>query len=305
MLRSRQVEVLRTSLIGGILCTILLILGLSFVVGAFDKAYQEYNLLLAHTSANMLSLASTSLLVPTVSRLLKQSSDENITRQSRGAAVILIVVYFAYVFFQLHTHRKFLEQPDEPSSESEQWIEVERTVGASFNIGGLISVAQGNTKRHKLNPEDIDADRMPSLSIPVAALTLSISTVLLYFVGNYAVNSIDVLSERGGVPETFIGLVLLPLLNNFDAGPIESARQNRVSVTIRITVGKCLQTALLVTPLMIIAGWGLGIEAMTLYFDGFEVASLFSSIVLLNYLIIDGTSTWYVDFRLISGLAKL
>ena len=62
--------VLQTNLIGGILSSILLILGLSIFLGGLNRIDQQFNLTVAHLSANLLSLAATSLLIPTASHLL-------------------------------------------------------------------------------------------------------------------------------------------------------------------------------------------------------------------------------------------
>ena len=244
----------------------------------------------------MLSLASTSLLVPTVSRLLKQTSDVNITRQSRGAAVLLIFVYGAFVFFQLVTHGEVFNAPHE-KSEKRQGFKIDRR-DASKGIAIIGAAFAASTQGERVQvptsePEDEDVDDIafPSLSLPIASLTLIISTTLLAFNIDAAVNSIDQLSQQAHIPKSFIGLVLLPALNNVDPGPMMFAVKDEIDVTIGITVGKCLQTALLITPLMVIVGWCMD-TPMTLYFDGFEVASLFASVILLNYLIIDGTSTW-------------
>ncbi|KAK8127052.1 uncharacterized protein PG998_002811 [Apiospora kogelbergensis] len=51
------------------------------------------------------------------------------------------------------------------------------------------------------------------------------------------------------------------------------------------TIGKCLQTALLVTPLTVLVGWGMGVDGMTLVFGGFEIVSLFTTMILLNFLL--------------------
>lgn len=54
-----------------------------------------------------------------------------------------------------------------------------------------------------------------------------------------------------------------------------------------------MQIALLVLPLMVVISWiGLGNDAMTLDFDGFQVAVLFIAVLLVNYLIQDGESHW-------------
>lgn len=48
---------------------------------------------------------------------------------------------------------------------------------------------------------------------------------------------------------------------------------------------------------MVIIAWGMGLD-LTLSFNGFEIVSLFASILLLNYLIVRGTSSCY-DLRLL------
>ncbi|KAL9109685.1 MAG: hypothetical protein Q9227_005723 [Pyrenula ochraceoflavens] len=303
LLKSRQILVLRTGLIGGILCCILLVLGLSFFFGGFNRVEQHYNLTLAHTSANMLSLASTSLLVPTVSQLLKQSSDVHVAKQSRGAAILLLIVYAAFITFQLKTHRELWNAPDEktPKRKPSRLRKGEAMRGIA-QIGAGIGASAGG--EYDLRPveseEEIDDIAIPSVPLSTAIATLVISTTLLAFNTDFAVNSIDQLSQRAHISKNFIGLVLLPLLNNVDPGPILFAVRDRVTVTVSITVGKCLQTALLITPLMVIVGWALNIDAMTLYFDGFEVASIFASVILLNYLIIDGKSTWVQGVLLVA-----
>lgn len=52
-----------------------------------------------------------------------------------------------------------------------------------------------------------------------------------------------------------------------------------------------MQTALMVMPLSVIIGWGMGID-MSLDFNGFEVASLFAAILIVNYIVQDGKSNW-------------
>ena len=125
---------------------------------------------------------------------------------------------------------------------------------------------------------------------------LAIVVILTAFCTQFAVDSIDALSQKANVSRPFIGLILLPILNN-DLTPINHAIKNDMRLTMNFTIGKCLQTSLFVTPLMVIIAWCMGLD-LTLSFDGFEVVSLFASVLLLNYLIVHGLSTWY-DLRLI------
>ena len=86
---------------------------------------------------------------------------------------------------------------------------------------------------------------------------LIIVVTLTAFFTQFAVDSIDALSSKANLSKTFIGLILLPLLNN-DLIPVKVAIKDSLHVTMDFTVGKCLQTSLFVTPLMAIIAWGMG-----------------------------------------------
>jgi Ca2+:H+ antiporter len=65
-----------------------------------------------------------------------------------------------------------------------------------------------------------------------------------------------------------------------------------MDLAISVAVESSMQIALLVIPFTAILGWILGNDEMTLSFDGFQIAVLFASVWLLNYLISDGKSHW-------------
>jgi hypothetical protein len=56
-------------------------------------------------------------------------------------------------------------------------------------------------------------------------------------------------------------------------------------------VGSSIQIALFVIPFIVTLGWILG-HPLSLYFDPFESAALFLSVVTVNYVIADGKSNW-------------
>ena len=59
------------------------------------------------------------------------------------------------------------------------------------------------------------------------------------------------------------------------------------------------QVALFLIPLLVVIGWGMGNEHMNLSFDVFQVAVLFVSVLLCNYLIGDGKSHWLEGMQLV------
>lgn len=57
-----------------------------------------------------------------------------------------------------------------------------------------------------------------------------------------------------------------------------------MDLALGVSVGSSMQIALLVTPIMVIIGWGINVD-MSLFFNIYETAVLFASVVMVNYLI--------------------
>jgi Ca2+:H+ antiporter len=72
---------------------------------------------------------------------------------------------------------------------------------------------------------------------------------------------------------------------------VTMAMKNKMNLSVGIAVSSSLQIGLLVTPVLVIAGWAIG-QPMTLFFDDFETVILFASVLIVNYLIQDGRSNW-------------
>jgi Ca2+:H+ antiporter len=122
----------------------------------------------------------------------------------------------------------------------------------------------------------------------VALLTLIIGVTLLGFNTSFAVDSIDGLTSTH-LSASFVGLILLPLLS-IDLMPIKCARLDKLDLTIMASAGKALQTSVLITPLIVVIGWIMGIEEMGLLFDEFQVISLFVAVLLFSFQISGGKS---------------
>jgi Ca2+:H+ antiporter len=108
------------------------------------------------------------------------------------------------------------------------------------------------------------------------------------------VDGISAVTEGGSVSEEFVGLILLPIVGNAaeHATAVTVACKDKMDLAIGVAVGSSMQVALLLIPLMIIIGWIMGNDGMTLSFDGFQVAVMFVAVLLVNYLIGDGKSHW-------------
>ncbi|PYH49252.1 hydrogen/calcium exchanger domain-containing protein [Aspergillus saccharolyticus JOP 1030-1] len=288
-----EVVIVQTSLIGSMLSNLLLVMGMCFFFGGIDRLEQHFNPVVAQTAASLLALAVASLIIPTAFHAWSDAGDTGIAELSRGTSVILLVVYGCYLFFQLKSHTEIYNAPSPKVERRRQKVNEGDASRGLAQIGKMTASMAGE---HAQNVElqEPDDEEQPQLSIWVAILTLVISTVFVALCAEFMVDSIDALTEQGNISETFVGLILLPIVGNAaeHATAVTVACKDKMDLAIGVAVGSSMQIALLVLPLIIVIGWGMGNDDMTLYFDAFQVILLFVAVLLVNYLIADGKSHW-------------
>jgi Ca2+:H+ antiporter len=191
------------------------------------------------------------------------SSKEIILVLSRGTAIILLLLYILYLFFQLKSHSELFD--DE------------------------------NAQLNEVEEENRVLDPIP------AAVALLLVTVLVAICADYLVGSIDAVVESTNLSRTFIGLILLPIVGNAAEHVTACivAYKGKLNLAIGVALGSSLQIALFVTPAMVILGWIIH-QPMTLNFHGFETVVFFVSVLVVNYLIVDG-KTNYLEGALCIG----
>lgn len=149
-------------------------------------------------------------------------------------------------------------------------------------------------------------DVVPHLSRTSAIVMLLLTTGLVALCAEFLVGSIDYLVSSSGVSQTFIGLIILPIVGNAaeHVTAVTVAYKNKMDLAINIALGSSIQIALFVTPLMVMLGWAIGVE-MSLYFSLFETMSIFGSAFIVGYLLIDGRSNWLEGTLLIAAYVIL
>lgn len=118
----------------------------------------------------------------------------------------------------------------------------------------------------------------------------------------FLVGSIEAISSDWDLSETFVGLILLPIVGNAaeHMTAVFAATRNKMDLALGIAVGSSMQIALFVTPIMVILGWATN-QAMTLSFTMMETTSLFVSVWIVNTIISDGVSNWLEGAMLIGS----
>ena len=298
--------ILMESLIGSILANVLLLLGLSFLVGGLRRHEQYFNMTAARTSSVMLWLAPTSLSIATVFQQSSKISAEHTTAQSRVASIGLIVSYCLYLWFSLRTHYEvFAEEAQKVPERPREYVlaagAVRRALGSPLGLVGIPGTDEQGESHNSLiarmftsnlsDCQEVDDEEDPPLATLVAFMTFLISSILLYFCTDYIINSINTLIDDLGTSATFVGLILMPI-PNCDAAPITVAVRDRLDATMELTVVKSIQTVLLVTPSIVLLAWWLGMEDMNLAFGVFETVIMVVTFILLNMIIRQGRSNW-------------
>jgi Ca2+:H+ antiporter len=165
------IRVVQASLLGSIISNMLLVLGLCFLCGGWRFKEQRFGAESAQTSAAMLALAVLSLLIPATFDLSvgKQLPEAELTRLtlgvSRGTAIIMLVMYLLFLYFQLKTHTHLYNNvPDS-------------------------AVSNGHSPAISSLPEE--HHETPEMLLSVAVCCLIIVTVLVAVSAEFLVGSIE------------------------------------------------------------------------------------------------------------------
>lgn len=320
-----EIVVVQTSLIGSILSNLLLVMGMCFFCGGLNRSEQFFNTTVAQTAASLLALAVGSVIVPTVFDMAIKDMPKGhydrvskVAQLSRGVSIILLFVYGGYLLFQLKTHSSVFAEESQKvagkpfnfrgNKDLKEGAIAQGLVGPAGMVGGHAVPTHGNNENIRnhldnaphLEDEEEEGEE-PQLHFIVAVATLVISTVIIAFCAEYMVDGISAITEGDKVSKEFVGLILLPIVGNAaeHATAVTVAIKDKMDLAIGVAVGSSMQVALFVIPLLVIIGWGMGIEEMSLSFDTFQVAVLFVSVLLVNYLIADGKSHWLEGMLLI------
>ena len=180
-----------------------------FFVGGLRRSEQLYNSLVSQTSASMMTVSVASLLIPAAFHATFQSADLDETttlKISRASSIILLLVYFSYLFFQLKTHSYLYDETQTADGDSSEEPEV--------------------------------AEITPL----VAVCLLLASTGVVAVCAEFLVSSIDEMVASSGVSTTFIGLIVLPIVGNAaeHVTAVTVAYKNKMDLAIGVAVGSSM-----------------------------------------------------------------
>ncbi|KAL8677125.1 MAG: hypothetical protein Q9186_006417 [Xanthomendoza sp. 1 TL-2023] len=303
-LTQKKVDIVQESLIGSMFSNLLLVLGMCFFFGGINRVEQHFNVTVAQTASSLLALAIGSLIIPAAFEAWEAnggqdaSQEANVTKLSQATAILLLLVYAAYLLFQLRTHIDMYNAPSPKGDKRKPKPGAGDANRGVAQMGANISAVIGgaNTQETPMREPEEEKEQ-PQLHLITALLTLGISTAFVGICAEFMTDAIDPITKPcGPLPRTFVGLILLPIVGNAaeHATAVTVAIKDKMDLAIGVAVGSSMQIALLVIPFVVILGWIIGTHDpdMNLAFDAFQVILLFVTVLLVNYLIQDGKSHW-------------
>ena len=105
LIRQGELEVVKASITGSIIGNVLVVLGLSFLIGGWRREQQTFNRASAGLHSASLVIAVVGLLMPALFHLTPEASEFREEAVSIGVAIVLISIYVLSLVFSFKTHR--------------------------------------------------------------------------------------------------------------------------------------------------------------------------------------------------------
>ncbi|KAK3067274.1 hypothetical protein LTR53_015949 [Teratosphaeriaceae sp. CCFEE 6253] len=262
-----NVPVIRAAILGSILANLLFCLGICFFVGGIFHPQQTFHEAISEVGSNLMLVAAVGLVIPTIfynsltGRLSATQLEAEALRISRAAAIVLLVAFGVYVWFQARSHHGLYEDILEADEERDH-------------------------DRHK----DLAKDKLTFTEAVVAVL---IALTFVSFMAVFLVQEIEFMIEDRHISDAFIGLILIPVVEKASEHltAVDEAYDNQMNFALSHVLGASIQTALLNTPLVVIVGWGLGYD-MSLNFELFDAVVLILAIIVVGNFLRDEKSDY-------------
>jgi Ca2+:H+ antiporter len=252
-LRAGLVKVVQASLLGSIIANLLLALGLSMLIGGLKYKEQKFEIKIADLNSSSLLLAILVLLTPRAIDLTSPSIPDDVIQNFSYAASILLLIFYVFSLVFTFTSSR------EPEADLLEPV-----------------------NEHSLKP---------NLSRPI--IKLLIGTLVLVFVSEILVGSLEETVETLGLTPLFTGVILLPLFGGIVEyiTCVTAASKNKMDLAVSVATGSTLQIVLFVTPVLVLLGVVLG-QDLNLEFNAFGMFAAVSSVLITNSISADGRSNW-------------
>jgi Ca2+:H+ antiporter len=277
-LQAGLVDVVKASITGSIIGNLLLVMGLSMLLGGLRYKEQEFQPIVARVNAASMNLAVIAMLLPTAVNYTSNGISEAVIQKlSVAVAVVLIGVYALTLLFSMKTHTYLYD-----AGVAQQDVE---------------SLADANLA---------EAENPHSVNLGLWVGVLLAATVFVAVESELLVGSLEEATAKLGLTALFTGVILLPVVGNAaeHATAVTVAMKDKMDLSVSVALGSSLQIALFVAPVLVIVGWLTG-QPMDLDFNPFELVAVMVAVLIANSISSDGRSNWLEGTLLLAAYVVL
>ncbi|KAM0029209.1 putative calcium/proton exchanger, sodium/calcium exchanger membrane region [Helianthus debilis subsp. tardiflorus] len=268
-MKQGMLRLVQQSLLGSILSNMLLVLGCALFSGGITHLNKEqmFNKSNVGMSVGLLLMAVMSLIFPTVLRVTNTELQigTSVLTLSRFCSCIMLVAYVVYIFFLLTNQKQDYAslKEDSPTASSD-------------------------------NEESADITKWESI------MWLGVLTLFISILSDYLVNAIEGASVAMDVPVAFISVILLPIVGNAaeHASAIMFAVKDKLDISLGVAIGSSTQISMFVMPICVVVGWMIE-RPLDLDFEPFETATLFMTVLVVAFILQEGTSNYFKGLMLL------
>jgi len=265
-------EVVKASIIGSILGNLLLVMGAAFLIGGWGRERNKFVAEAASAQATMLLLATVALVLPAMYLLarggeLPQLADEatnfpsNVEHMSFAVAIVLLLSYFAGLWFSLKTHSDVFNPDTEEEDEAAHAWSIRKSVGLLAGAGVAVGVMS-----------EILVGSIEEASEGIGLSPFFVSLIIVAIVGNAA--------------EHWVAVYF--------------ASRDKMDIAISIAVGSSAQIALFVMPVLVLTSFVLGPFPLAMEFSSIEIGAVLLAVLIAAHVSQDGESTWFEGVQLLA-----
>lgn len=259
-IRAGLLDLVKASITGSIIGNVLLVMGLSILVGGLKNSVQRFERTQAGVNATQLLLAVVALMIPSLFFFAHTETTGPVESLSLGTAIVMLVIYALGILFAFQF----------TSSEPTLGLEVEAEMHSPWSTRTAALVLLGATVLIALLSELL----VGAVEETVKAIGMSeffIGIIVVPLVGNVAEHTVAV----------------------------QTAYKNKMELSMAVSLGSSLQIALFVAPILVFVSLLMG-HPLTLVFNQFEIVALFVGVLIAAFVAQDGESNWLEGAQLLT-----
>lgn len=259
-IRAGLLDLVKASITGSIIGNVLLIMGLSVLLGGLKNGVQRFERTQAGVNATQLLLSVAALMIPSLFFFAHTETTGPVENLSLGTAIVMLAIYALGLLFAFRF----------TSAESALGLAVEAEAHSTWSTRTAVLVLLGATMLIAVLSE-----------VLVGAVGETVKTIGMseFFIG------IIVVPLVGNVAEHAVA--------------VQTAYKNKMELSMAVSLGSSLQIALFVAPVLVFVSLLMG-HPLTLVFNQFEIVALFVGVLIAAFVAQDGESNWLEGAQLLA-----